>query len=665
MRLKGFPIKKGQIVSFKLKIIVLVGLFVLVSLLIGISGVVAIKIQSNSLEESVETTHHFSSLENVAFYVEEVSSLVRGLLLTDDSKKKEESVNQIHAIMNTEMGPLMQSYVPLPEEAESWARLLELWDQYKAGAEDVIKNSVANTGYYAMVMSRDYSYKYWMSYEEPLTHIIEEIMKIDHWQAKDVLFSAMDCIEAIKSLQLHEKMGLQATDSETREQYFTQARTDMARMSKDLNDLEKLLLSPLVSEEDYKKFNEGFNRAGANKITFLPEGKVEWTLTQFPAPANFINRSLRDISQYYWTTIKPMRGGGTQIFNKLSEMAASDTNVEATRIMNEICYPTNLEMVDIITELIEKGQGRLSQSEEDAKQNTAMALKLLYLVTIIGLVVGIILAFLYTSSLNKSLKMVTAELGDISNQIEVATDQMAQAADSLAQGASEQAVSIKETRSSLENLSQSIEQNTAHAQQTNSIMNQTTDEVIQAEELMIKANEAMSSIAQAGSKIEQILKSINGIAFQTNLLALNAAVEASRAGEAGAGFAIVAEEVRNLAVKCSEAAKDSADLINQMIHAIDNGSKMVSTTTGQLEASSKLMTTASQLVSEMTQSSEDQTQHIHQLHDTVVQMEQVIHANSAVAEETAGAAGGLNQQVHVLHLDMEHLTQLTEGNKKA
>jgi methyl-accepting chemotaxis protein len=431
-----------------------------------------------------------------------------------------------------------------------------------------------------------------------------------------------------------------------------------------LDAIERLILNPVVPEEEYKKFNDTFNKAAANKIKFTDLGTATWKYTEFTLPPNFITRSLQKISSYYWQAIKPMRGGGTEIFNRVTEGAKHDSNKEAVRILNEICYPLNSQMTDIIMTLLDDGQRRMDLVRLESEEATLAAVRILYLVIILGLVIGIILAVYFTSKLNYSLKSVTTELGEISSQIETATGQLTTAADSLAQGASEHAASLHDTRETLEDLSTEIEKSLAHATEADKVMRETTSDVLIAEESMRKANAAMGEIAESGNKIEKILKTINGIAFQTNLLALNAAVEASRAGEAGAGFAIVAEEVRNLAVRSAEAAKDSADLIFQMIHNIEIGSALVTTTNKQLEKTSESINKTALLFSQITAASKEQSRHVEGIHEAIVQMDTVIQANAAAAEETAGAVGGLSNQVNTLRIDMGHLIDVTEGEKK-
>jgi methyl-accepting chemotaxis protein len=643
----------------------LVVLFVLVSLLIGSAGVVAIKLQSEALRHSTESAEHYALMQNLAFDIEEVAANLRAMMLTTDAARKEQIRQQIEDLSRFKINPVLNEYVPLPEEEGKWADLIDGWSLYSTNMDTAIGESIENSGYKTRTLSIGPSYTYWMSYEPVLYRIIELAQEKDHYLNKDIMIQAYRCLEASKSLQLHEKMAILATDDKDRQAFIRKGAEDLRSYSASLNILEKLMLNPMISDEEYEVFNAGFAEATKGKVKINDDGTATWTKTAFQLPDNFVVPSNRVLSQYYWDNVKPLRGGGTQIFDRITSMTAHDSNQEAIRITTEVCFPVLEKITEDIAFLIQNGQNRLNEVKDEAVTTTSHALKILYVVIILGLGVGITLASIFTSKLNSSLKRVSHELGDISAQIETATGQLATASDALAQGASEHAVAVHETRSSLEDLSNKIKNNNTTAKAADEVMTETTKEVREAEDSMQAASAAMNEIAQSGGKIEKILKTINGIAFQTNLLALNAAVEASRAGEAGAGFAIVAEEVRNLAIRSAEAAKDSGDLIFQMIRNIESGTAFVTATANRLSETSERIARTSSLFTEMSNSSEEQSQNIDTIHETIVQMDAVIQANSAAAEETAGAAEGLSQQVHVLRIDMNHLLEVTDGIKSS
>jgi methyl-accepting chemotaxis protein len=182
-----------------------------------------------------------------------------------------------------------------------------------------------------------------------------------------------------------------------------------------------------------------------------------------------------------------------------------------------------------------------------------------------------------------------------------------------------------------------------------SITHQNAENTARANDMMAKAQEvtkkanlsmddltgSMKEMAQASEQTQKIVKTIDEIAFQTNLLALNAAVEAARAGEAGAGFAVVASEVRNLAVRAAEAAKNTSNLMVDIVDRIKSGSNLVTATN---KAFQQLNTSSAQVVEVMGQiaaASREQTQGIDQINKAVAEMNKVTQQNAASAQELA------------------------------
>jgi methyl-accepting chemotaxis protein len=174
----------------------------------------------------------------------------------------------------------------------------------------------------------------------------------------------------------------------------------------------------------------------------------------------------------------------------------------------------------------------------------------------------------------------------------------------------------------------------------------------------------MKEISIASEQTAKIIKTIDEIAFQTNLLALNAAVEAARAGEAGAGFAVVAGEVRNLAMRAAEAAKNTAGLLEGTVKKIQSGSNMVSKTNedfGKVAAGSKKV---GGLVGEIAAASREQAQGIEQINIAMAEMDRVVQQNASNAEESAKASEGMNVQAEQMKKFVDHLVVLVGGNGK-
>jgi methyl-accepting chemotaxis protein len=161
---------------------------------------------------------------------------------------------------------------------------------------------------------------------------------------------------------------------------------------------------------------------------------------------------------------------------------------------------------------------------------------------------------------------------------------------------------------------------------------------------MGKLKEAMAGISQSSEETSRIIRTIDEIAFQTNLLALNAAVEAARAGEAGAGFAVVAEEVRSLALRAAEAARNTATLIEGTVKTIQQGSAVVADADGEFTDVAGRTRKVGELLREIAAASDQQAQGIEQINRAVAEMDKSVQQNAAGAEQSAGASNEMNAQ---------------------
>ena len=293
--------------------------------------------------------------------------------------------------------------------------------------------------------------------------------------------------------------------------------------------------------------------------------------------------------------------------------------------------------------------------------------KILYLSLLCGLIaVGLIIAglWLQTNKVFKVIKSVSSDLDTASNQIDGAAHQMAAASQSLADGASQQAAAVEETSSSLEEMSSMTRCNADNANQANHLMSQTQQVVGRANDSMRDLTNSMGEISGASEQTSKIIKTIDEIAFQTNLLALNAAVEAARAGEAGAGFAVVAEEVRNLAMRSAEAAKNTSSLIEDTVNKIRSGSEIVAKTNQDFNEVTVRAGKISELISEIAAASHEQAQGIEQINKTVIALDQIVQNNASSAEETASASEEMSAQSRAMKESVIELVSLvgSEGN---
>jgi len=279
----------------------------------------------------------------------------------------------------------------------------------------------------------------------------------------------------------------------------------------------------------------------------------------------------------------------------------------------------------------------------------------------IGTIVAIVFGILISISITRPINRVVAGLTDGAGQVSSAASQVSSSSQSLAEGTSEQASSLEETSSSLEEMSSMTKQNAAHANQAKVMMMEAKKIVDNVNQHMNDMARAIVEITKSSEETGKIIKTIDEIAFQTNLLALNAAVEAARAGEAGAGFAVVADEVRNLAMRASEAAKNTSNLIENTINAVRKGNELTKLTQDAFKANMENAQNIGQLIDEIASASDEQSHGISQLNTAVAEMDKVTQSTAANAEETAASAEELNAQAEQMKVYVDDLVKLVAG----
>ncbi len=258
-------------------------------------------------------------------------------------------------------------------------------------------------------------------------------------------------------------------------------------------------------------------------------------------------------------------------------------------------------------------------------------------------------------TLSLSFNHLTDTLNDIIHQVNLAVEQVSTGAgqvssssQSLSSGAAEQASSLEQVTASATEINSQAKQNSESAIEAKSLAEKAKKITENGNEQMKLLVTGMEDINKSSEKIKKVINVIDDIAFQTNLLALNANVEAARAGKYGKGFGVVAEEVRNLAVRSANYVKETTHLIEQTIQKIENGNNLVKLTAEQLNEIRNAILKVSDLVIEIAAASKEQSQGLDQVNTGLNQIEQVTQINSASAEEGASAAEELAAQAAYL-----------------
>ena len=282
---------------------------------------------------------------------------------------------------------------------------------------------------------------------------------------------------------------------------------------------------------------------------------------------------------------------------------------------------------------------------------------------IASIVTVAILSILFVQMIVKTVNKIVQELNQNADTINVEAGSTSTASTSLAEMASEMAASLEETSASLEEITAMIARNDANSGEANTAMKRNAEINAEANAGMRSMRESMDNIKSDSDKIANIIKEIESIAFQTNLLALNAAVEAARAGEHGQGFAVVAEEVRNLAQRTASSAQNSSGLIEQAIKNVNEGLKKMALLAKEQEELTEGAAKVGVLTEEISTASREQTQGIVQINRAVGEMDSGTQQLAANSEELAAASEAVLAQTKVLRQVIVELTELVEGRR--
>lgn len=388
-----------------------------------------------------------------------------------------------------------------------------------------------------------------------------------------------------------------------------------------------------------------FHQAVSAIKTFMKNGKAE------------------DANSHFNAVMLP---ASEEVFVRFGELAGEAGRVsELYAKMNEQSMKTarekQLVAFGLLDKMIKVNGDNAEETSRSASEHASGARIFMAIAMFSGFASALGLGIFLGLSISKALSRVINGLSEGAGQVAAAAGQVSGASQSLAEGASEQAASLEETSSSLEEMSSMTKRNAENSLQADALMRETNSVVEKAAVSMGKLTKSMAEIAEASSQTQKIIKNIDEIAFQTNLLALNAAVEAARAGEAGAGFAVVAEEVRNLALRSAEAAKNTASMIEGTVKKVGDGTSLLDQANKAFEEVSGSATKVGDLVSEISAASDEQAKGIELINRAVTEMDKITQQNAANAEESASASEELSAQSEQMLAFVDQLVELVNG----
>ena len=252
------------------------------------------------------------------------------------------------------------------------------------------------------------------------------------------------------------------------------------------------------------------------------------------------------------------------------------------------------------------------------------------------------------NALVQSMLDVLLTIRESSDTINTASKEIAAGNSDLSQRTEEQASSLEETAASMEELTSTVKQNADNAKQANQLAISSSNVATKGGQVVRDSVATMAQISDSSKKIADIISVIDGIAFQTNILALNAAVEAARAGEQGRGFAVVAAEVRNLAQRSANAAKEIKTLITDSVSKVESGTTQVTQAGKTMDEIVESIKRVTDIMAEITAASAEQSRGIEQVNQAITQMDEVTQQNAALVEEAAAAAESMEEQAQTM-----------------
>lgn len=421
-------------------------------------------------------------------------------------------------------------------------------------------------------------------------------------------------------------------------------------------------INPYISKEDLQRQFENIENARNKNTTALSDyDKIPRTVDEDKLYKDFLQKL--EISKASNNKLIEQLKQIEKVQNQLQrEYICEQLTSQALSGDNRKAYDESMDSLQKLINYVKDYYGK--QMVDEANNRATTANVIIVVLSIVSSIIALVIAYLLANIISKPVVSISNELNISANNLEKAGNQVASASQELSSGASELASSVEEITSSMEELQSIIEANTKNVNESEILMKETMQTAVSAQDHSKELQSIMNTISESSKKIIKINKAIDDIAFQTNILALNAAVEAARAGDVGRGFAVVAEQVKSLAQKSADSAKETSDLIEHIHQDIEKGTNKTDIVVTSFVEVVKRAEKVNVLLDEITRASKEQAKGANQVTKAISQVNSVVQQLAASSEETASSSEEMLGQVESMRESVLGLNLIVKGQKE-